>query len=49
MNRLPFMKLLPSKYFTQYWPDHPVKEGTVQGWEDRCNREVTTAMDHGSL
>ena len=47
-NQLPFMKLLPSKYSTQNWPDHPVKEVTVQGWEDRCHREVPTAMDHAS-
>ena len=31
------------------WPGHSLKEGTVQGWENRCNREVPTAADHTSL
>ena len=35
--------------FGQIWPDHSLKEGTVQGWENRCNREVPTAADHTSL
>ena len=35
--------------FAQNWPDRPLKEGTVQGWENRCNRKVPTAVDHASL
>ena len=25
------------------------KEGTLRGWENRCNREVPTVADHASL
>ena len=35
--------------FAEISPDHSLKEGTVQGWENRCNREVPTAADHASL
>ena len=35
--------------FAQIWPDHSLKVGTVQGWENRCNREVPTAAGHASL
>ena len=41
--------LCTDRHFTQIWSDCPLKDGTVRGWENRCNREVSTAVDHASL
>ena len=35
--------------FAQTLPNRPLKEGDVQGWENRCNHEVPTLVDHASL
>ena len=35
--------------FTQIWPDSYLKEGNVQGWENRYNHKAPNAADHTSL
>ena len=35
--------------FAQIWPHCYLKEGNVQGWENRYSRKVPNAADHTSL
>ena len=35
------------RHFAKIWPDRPLKEGTVRGWKNRYNREVSLLKRSG--
>ena len=35
------------RHFAKIWPDRPLKEGTVGGWKNRYNREVSILKQSG--
>ena len=35
------------RHFAKIWPERPLKEGTVQGWRNRYNHEVSMLKHSG--
>ena len=35
------------RHFAKIWPDRPLKEGTVRGWKNRYNRDVSILKQSG--